>query len=203
MCNFIYAKGSLKELFHKSCGFHYVQFCMCKRKFKGTVSWDFRLRIFHVSVSPKTLSIPLVPFEIFLQIRWNIHSSRCTTGITGTGGKFTTGAIDTSGKLPLVSLTSVSLIPVANCHWCHWHRRQICSCIICHWHRRQICSGIIDTGGKFSKMAANFFLNSQIRKLLGSICNRKSANFWDMQVRQFYICVFIFIDLQNPNSQIS
>jgi hypothetical protein len=37
MCIFVYAKGSLKEQCYKICGFHYVQFCMCKRKFKGTV----------------------------------------------------------------------------------------------------------------------------------------------------------------------
>ncbi len=39
------------------CSFHFVQFCTCKRKFKGTVPWDFRLQVFfHESVSPKPLS---------------------------------------------------------------------------------------------------------------------------------------------------
>ncbi len=46
MCNFIYTKESLREQCHKICGFPYVQFWMCKRKFNGTVPWDFRLQVF-------------------------------------------------------------------------------------------------------------------------------------------------------------
>jgi hypothetical protein len=41
--------------------------------------------IFHESVSPKPLSIPLQPFQIFSQIRGDICSSRCTTGVVETG----------------------------------------------------------------------------------------------------------------------
>jgi hypothetical protein len=52
----------------------------------------------------------------------NIHSSRCTNSVVAdTGGKFTTGVIDTSGKSPLVSLTpaenltpTATLTPAAN-----------------------------------------------------------------------------------------
>ncbi len=42
----------------------------------------------HESVSPKPLIIPLGPFQIFLKICWDIRSSRCTTGVNDTGGKW-------------------------------------------------------------------------------------------------------------------
>ncbi len=163
ICNFFNAKGSLKEQCHKICGFHHVQFCMCKRKFKRTVPWDFRLQVF------SWISIPLGSFQFFF-IHGNIHSSGCTTCVADTGGKFTTSVIDTSGKLPLVSLT-----PAAN-----WHRRQI-------WHRwqiwqwRQICRRYHYHWWQIYKVGCKcFFLihKPQIRKLSGSICNRKSANFY-------------------------
>jgi hypothetical protein len=54
---------------------------------KGQCHEIFDLRFFHESVSPKHLSIPLVPFQIFLKNRGDIHSSRCTTGVIDTGGK--------------------------------------------------------------------------------------------------------------------
>ncbi len=116
MYNFVSAKGSLKGQYHEI--------------------YDFR--IFHVSVSPKPLSILLVPFQIFLQIRWNIHSSRCTNGIAGTGG---------------ANLPPVSLIPVANCLWCHWHP--------CHWYQWRIATGVIDTGGKFAPVSLTLVANFQ------------------------------------------
>jgi hypothetical protein len=34
------------------------------------------------------LSIPLGPFQIYSNIRGDIHSSRCTTGVVDTGGKW-------------------------------------------------------------------------------------------------------------------
>jgi hypothetical protein len=43
---------------------------------------------FHESVSPKPLSIPLGPFQIFSKILTDIRSSRCTTGVVDTGGKW-------------------------------------------------------------------------------------------------------------------
>jgi hypothetical protein len=42
----------------------------------------------HGSVSPKPLIIPLRPFQIFPKIRGDIWSSRCTTGVVDTGGKW-------------------------------------------------------------------------------------------------------------------
>jgi hypothetical protein len=56
---------------------------------KRTVPRDFRLLVFfHESVSPKHLSIPLRPFQIFSKIRGNIRGSRCTTSVVDTGGKW-------------------------------------------------------------------------------------------------------------------
>jgi hypothetical protein len=58
----------------------------------------FASGFFHKSVSPQPQSIPLGPFQIFSKIRGDIRKSRCTIGISNTGGKFATGANDTSGK---------------------------------------------------------------------------------------------------------
>ena len=98
---------------------------------KGQCQEIFASGFFHESVSPKPLSIPLGPFRIFSKIRGDIRSSRLTTGISDTGGKFATGVNDTGGKfaagindtggnLPPVSMTPaanlppVSVPPVAN-----------------------------------------------------------------------------------------
>jgi hypothetical protein len=48
---------------------------------------------------PSTLKIG--SFRIFSKIRRDIHTSKCTTGISDTGGKFATntaGVVDTGGK---------------------------------------------------------------------------------------------------------
>ena len=39
------------------------------------------------------------PFRIFSKIRGDIRSSRLTTGINDTGGKFSTGVNNTGGKI--------------------------------------------------------------------------------------------------------
>ncbi len=57
------------------------------------------LLVFHESVSPKPLSIPLGPFRFFSKIRGDIGSSRLTTGINDTGGKIAAGINDTGGKI--------------------------------------------------------------------------------------------------------
>jgi hypothetical protein len=68
--------------------------------FKGTVSQDFLLLVFfHESVSRKPLSTPVESFQIFSKIRGEICSSRLTTGIIDTGGKFSTVVNDTDGKI--------------------------------------------------------------------------------------------------------
>jgi hypothetical protein len=59
-----------------------------KTSLKGQCHEIFCFWFFHESVSPKTLSIPLGPFRIFSKIRGDIRSSRLTTGINDTGGKF-------------------------------------------------------------------------------------------------------------------
>jgi hypothetical protein len=76
-------------LFSAAAGKQYIWFASLvtttyhlKVFIKVTVSRDFRLLVFfHESISPKPLSIPLVPFQICSKIRGNIRSSRCTTGI--------------------------------------------------------------------------------------------------------------------------
>jgi hypothetical protein len=103
-----------------------------KESLRESVTRFFASGFFHESVSPKPLSIPLGPFRIFSKIRGIIRSSRLTSGINDTGGKFATGVNDAGGKiaagindtggkfaaginntsLPPVSL--VLLIPVAN-----------------------------------------------------------------------------------------
>jgi hypothetical protein len=120
MCYFIYAKGSLKEQCHEICGFHYVQFLMCKRKFKGTVPWDFRLQVFSCfsfSQAPEYPIRAIFKFFFFAEI-------------------FAAQGAPQVSLAPGANLPTVSLIPVANSHCCHWHRRQICH--RCSWHHRQI-----------------------------------------------------------------
>jgi hypothetical protein len=136
---------------------------MCKRKFKGTVPWIFYFKFFHESVSPKPLSIPIGPFEIFLKICGNIRSSRCTTSVgADAGGKFTTGVIDTSGKLPLVSLTpEENLTPAANL-----------TTVANLTPAANLLSVSLTLVAKLQRWAQMFFeiQESQIRKLFGSIC---------------------------------
>ncbi len=52
-----------------------------RKKLKGTVQQDFRL--FHESIFPKPLSIPLGPFQILLKILGDICSSRYATSVVG------------------------------------------------------------------------------------------------------------------------
>jgi hypothetical protein len=80
---------------------------------KGQCHEIFASGFFHESIFPQTQSIPLGPFKIFSKIHGDICKSRCTTGISDTGGKFATGINNTWRQiLPQVSL--VLLIPVAN-----------------------------------------------------------------------------------------
>jgi hypothetical protein len=55
-------------------------------KLKGQCHEIFDFRFFHGSVSPKHLSIPLRPFQIFSKIRGDIRGSRYITGVNDTGG---------------------------------------------------------------------------------------------------------------------
>jgi hypothetical protein len=54
---------------------------------KGQCHKIFDFWFFHETVSPKRLSIPLRPSQIFSKIRGDIRGSRCTTGVADTGGK--------------------------------------------------------------------------------------------------------------------
>ncbi len=68
---------------------------------------------FHELVPPPPpLSIPIGPFQIFSQIRGDINSSRCTTGVNDSGGKWQKSSnrkilIILSGHLWVVELTYI------------------------------------------------------------------------------------------------
>jgi hypothetical protein len=79
----------------RSVAFTMYNFECAKGSLKGQCHEIFDFRFFHVSVSPKPLSIPLGPYLNFYFICGNIRSSRCTTSVAGTGGKFINGIIDT------------------------------------------------------------------------------------------------------------
>ncbi len=120
---------------------------------KGTMSRDFRILVcFHESVSPKPRSIPVGPFRFFSKICEVIRSSRCTTAVFDTGGKWKKSSIIKVltilfGHLWEVELTyryifafkftlrsqQPGIVPII-CHRCCWYR----------W---QIASGVVDTGG--------------------------------------------------------
>ncbi len=114
----------------RSVAFTMYNFVCAKRSLKGQCHEIFDFKFFHESVSPKPLSIPFGPFEFFLKdlrkySQLKVHHQR---------RRWHRGA----------NLLPVSLIPVANCHWCHWHRRKIWHWrqILLRrqiWHRQQIC----------------------------------------------------------------
>jgi hypothetical protein len=66
---------------------------LCDAKSKGQCHEIFYFWFFHESVSPKPLSIPLGPFQIFPKICGDIRSSRCSTGVNDTGGKWKKSSI--------------------------------------------------------------------------------------------------------------
>jgi hypothetical protein len=65
----------------------------------------------HGSVSPQTPDYTIRAISNFSKIRGDIRSSRCTTGVVYTGGKFAASVVDTGGNLPLASLTLVANLP--------------------------------------------------------------------------------------------
>ncbi len=94
---------------------------------------------------------PLGPFQIFSKIRGDIRSSRLTTGVVDTGGKWEKSSIRKIliillGHLWIVELThkyffafkftlrylQPDINPIV-CHRCHWQRWQICR--RCRWYR--------------------------------------------------------------------
>ena len=63
--------------------------------YRDSVTRFFASGFFYESVSPQPQSIPLGPFRIFSKSRGDICSSRLTTGVADTGGKFAAGVVDT------------------------------------------------------------------------------------------------------------
>ncbi len=91
-------------------------------------------------------------FKFFLKIRGDFCSSRCTTGVIDTGGKWKKSSIINQHCWQRrqicyryqqhmqnwwQTLLPVSLIPVAICCQCGWYWRQFCRW--CRWHQWQIC----------------------------------------------------------------
>ncbi len=88
----------------------------------------FASGFFHESVSSRPLSILLGPFRFFSKIHGDIGTSRLTTCINDTSGKFATGVNHTA--------TGINDIGGKFCHqfhWFFWYRWQICH--RCRWHR--------------------------------------------------------------------
>jgi hypothetical protein len=61
--------------------FFFIKDSAIKKSVKGQCHEIFDFWFFHESVSPKPLSIPLRPFQIFSKICGDIRSSRLTTGV--------------------------------------------------------------------------------------------------------------------------
>ncbi len=78
---------------------------------KGQCHEIFDFCFFHESVSPKPLSIPTEPFRIFSKICWAIRSSRCSTGVADTGGKWQKSS---NWKILIILFGHLSLIPVVH-----------------------------------------------------------------------------------------
>jgi hypothetical protein len=66
---------------------------------KGQCHKDFLLQVFSLLFYSKAKI--LGSFQIFLKIPGDIRTSRCTTGINDTSGKFATHINDTGGKFCL------------------------------------------------------------------------------------------------------
>jgi hypothetical protein len=88
----------------RSVAFTMYNFVCAKGSLKGQYHEIFYFKFFHESVSPKPLSIQLGPFEFFSRFV-EIFAAQ--------------GAPPVSTLTPGAILQPVSLIPVANCHWCH------------------------------------------------------------------------------------
>ncbi len=87
--------------------------------------------------SPKPLSIPSGPFRFFSKIRGDIRSSRCTTDVVDTSGKWKKYSIKNQQFDNCYHcLPPVSLIPVAI-------------------SGGKFAAGIVDTGGKFATSINN------------------------------------------------
>ncbi len=103
-----------------------VQFCTCKRKFKGTVPQDFQFQFFSWISFPQAPEYPIwTILNFFKNLRkysqfkvhhwcrwhwWQIYR-RCfwyrgqyATGVTDTGGKFAASMVDKGGKFANVGV---------------------------------------------------------------------------------------------------
>ncbi len=126
--------------------------CLC---LKGQCHEIFRFWFFSSISFPQPQSIPLGPFRNFSKICGDIPSSRLTTGVVDTGGKWKKSSIRKIliimlGHLWIAELTHIYIFafkltlrylqPDINPQIC---RR-------CRWYWWQFATGVVDTGGKFA-----------------------------------------------------
>jgi hypothetical protein len=85
-----------------------------------------------IQFPPKSLSVPLEPFQTFLKIRGDIYSSMCTTVVVDTGGKMEKSSIRKVlfGHLWVVELTYRYIFPFKFTLRC---KQSDIVPIICHW----------------------------------------------------------------------
>ncbi len=85
------------QIFPKSINVSIISSCRCGFSasffFKGQCHEIFNIRLFHESVSPKPLRMPLRLFQFFLQICGDIHSSRHTNSVIDISGKWKKSSI--------------------------------------------------------------------------------------------------------------
>jgi hypothetical protein len=121
-----------------------------KTTLKGQCHEILTSGFFQEPVSPKPLSIPFGPFRIFLKIRGDICSSRCTTSVLDTGGKCKKSSIIKVliilfGHLWELKLTYKYIFAFK---FTLKSQQPDIAPIICH--RWQIATGVVDTSGKFA-----------------------------------------------------
>ncbi len=152
---------------------------------------------FHESVSPKPLSIPIEPFQIFFKnsrrySQLKVHH-RCHWHWWQMAKIFKLKNFNYFVWTPLGSRVNIyinfclqvqfKMTAAWYCTHCQWHRWQICRrrC----WYRWQIATGVIDTGGKFAagivdtrgKFATSINNTSRIS---GKICCRCRWHRWQI-----------------------
>ncbi len=153
----------------------------------------FASGFFHQSVSPQPQSILLGPFQIFTKIRRDIRSSRLTTGVADTGGKWKKSSIRKILIIfvgtPLDSRVNIYIHFRLQVHFkvsAAWYKShclplvsltQVATLLLCRWYRWQFATGVVDTGGKFAagivdtggKFATGL---NNTSKIGGKICRR-------------------------------
>ncbi len=108
----IFCLGSLAFRFCSYCTYNVQLRNNIKRPLKGHCHEIFRFWFFSWISFPPAPDYTSRPFQIFSKIRGDICSSRCTTGVVDTGGKWEKSSIRIICRR--CRLPPVSLIPVVH-----------------------------------------------------------------------------------------